>query len=311
MRKLSVRVALLACLSIATTACAAGPELGATTVPPETTTTTSNVGGVRLPVQVANEDYGHFAASLTGALHLESNGCWTIDLGDGPRLIVFPPGFTQDADDGSVMVSPDGSTFSDGMDVDATGGIVLIEGFPRVPDGYWGNYFGFCDQGATDVVLVDELTSAFDVAVLPADELVTTLQEADLSMSWGCGLGFTLSTPDQRVALYLYPTNFEATPQPPDSFPDEAWHASVVVGKNLMVNHCDDVQEGWEPEAVFAAEWSVISGTLEFDPPESTTCGAIGPVEATLTGIVVETPEGPVDLGDLNVVNEYYGCFAG
>ncbi|CAN5859181.1 hypothetical protein BH23ACT4_BH23ACT4_02770 [soil metagenome] len=311
MRMLSVRIALLACLSIAGSACAAGPELGATTVPSETTTTISNVGGDRLPVQIPDEDYGHFAASLTGTLHLESNGCWTIDLGDGPRLIVFPPGFTQDAEDGSVMVAPDGSAFSDGMDVDATGGIVPTDGFPGVPDGYWGNYLGFCDPDTPEVVVVDELTPAFDVAALSAGELVTMLQEADLTTSWGCGLGFTLSTPDQRVALYLYPTDHEASPNPPDSFPDDAWHASVAVGKNLMVNHCDDVLEGWEPEAVFAVEWPVVSGTLDFEPSEIGSCGAIDPVEATLTGIVVETSEGPVDLGDLTVVNEYYGCFAG
>jgi hypothetical protein len=266
------------------------------------------LGGDRLPVQVADEDYGHFAASVTGALHLRSNRCWTVDLGDGDRMVVFPPDYTSD---GAAMVGPDGSTFTDGTEIDAAGGIVLIEGFPGVPDGYWGNYFGFCDPGATEVVVIDELTSAFDVAALPADELVTMLQEADLSMSWGCGLGFTLSSPDQRVAMHLTPNDYETVPSSPADFPNGAWQAWVLIGKNLMVNHCDDVLEGWEPEVVFAAEWPVVSGILEFEPPESASCGATGPVEATLTGIVVETPEGPVDLGDLTVVNEAYGCFAG
>lgn len=310
MRKLPVRIVLLACLAIATAACSAGPELGATTVPSETTTTISNVGGDGLPVQVADENYGHFAGSLTGTLHLQSNGCWTVDLGDRDRLIVFPPDYTLDSD-GPKMVSPGDSSFTDGIEVDATGGIVLIEGFPGVPDGYWGNYFEFCDPAATDVVVVDELVLAFEVAALPTAELVTMLRDADLSVSWGCGLGFTLSSPDQRVALHLSPSDFEALPDPPISFPTEEWTASVVVGKNLMVYHCDDVLEGWEPEPVFAAEWPVISGTLEFEPPETASCGAIGPVGANLTGVVVETPEGPVDLGDLSVVNESYACFAG
>jgi hypothetical protein len=302
---------MLACLSIAAAACAVGPETGATTVLPETTTTVSNLGGDRLPVQLADEDYGHFPGSLTGSLGLESNGCWTIDLGDGPRLIVFPPGYTQDAEDTSVMVSPDGSRFSDGMGVDATGSIVLSEGFPGVPDGFWVNYFDFCDPGTTEVVVVDELSPAFEASAVPTGELVTMLRDADLSASWGCGLGFTVSSPDQRVALYLSPTEMRATPEPPISFPAAGWNASVAVGKNLLVNHCDDVIEGWEPEAVIAAEWPVISGTLDFEAPQGQGCGGIGPVEATLTGVVVETPEGPVELGDLTVVNEAYGCFAG
>lgn len=311
MRKLPVRIALLLFLSIAAAACAAGPELGATTVPSETTTTISNLGGDGLPVQIPDEEYGHFPGALTGSLALESNGCWRIDLGDGPRLVVFPPGYTQDPADGSLMVSPDGSTFTDGMEVDATGGIVRTDGFPGTPDGYWGNYLDFCDPGATEMVVVDQLTPAFDASALPPDELVTMLRDTDFSISWGCGLGFTLSSPDQRVALYLSPSEFEAIPKSPVSFPDVGWNASVVVGKNLMVNHCDDVIEGWEPESVVAAEWPVTAGTLQFEAPEGESCGGSGPVEASLDGIVVETPEGPVELGDLTVVNEHYGCFAG
>ncbi len=304
------RFVLVTCLSIVVAACGTGPESTGSTVPPETTTTISNLGGDRLPVQIPEEDYGHFAGSLDGTLHLQTNGCWTVDLGDGDRLVVFPADYTRAAD-GAAMVGPGGASFSEGVEVDAIGGIVPAEGFPGVPDGFWGNYFEFCASDATEVVVVDGMTPAFDVADLPTDELVALLDEADLSTSWGCGLGFTVSTPDQRVALWLFPTDQAAVPNPSVSLSDGAWQASVAVGKNLLVNHCDDVIEGWEPEAVFAAEWPVISGTLDFEPPEEPSCGATGPVEASLTGIVVETPEGPIDLGDLTVVNEFYGCFAG
>ena len=310
MSKKSGRFVLVTCLSIVVAACGAAPESTGSTMPAETTSTISNLGGDGLPVQIPDEDYGHFAGSLTGSLHLQSNGCWTVDLGDGDRLIVFPPDYTL-ASDGAAMVGPSGASFSDNMDVDAIGGIVPADRVPGVPDGFWGNYFEFCDPDASEIVVVDELTPAFDVAALPADELVAMLQESELTTSWGCGLGFTLSTPDQRVALYISPNDYEALPNPPISFPDDAWRASIAVGKNLLANHCDDVLEGWEPEAVFAAEWPVITGTLEFEPPEAASCGPTGPVEATLTGIIVETPEGPVDLGDLTVVNEAYGCFAG
>lgn len=304
------RFVIVTCLSIVVAACGAGQESTGSTGPAETTSTTSNLGGDRLPVQIPDEDYGHFAGSVTGTLHLQSNGCWTVDLGDGDRLIVFPPDYTL-ASDGAAMMSPGGASFGDGLDVDAIGGIVPADGFPGVRDSFWGNYFEFCDPDASEVVVVDEVTPAFDVAALPAEELVAMLEEAELTMSWGCGLGFILSTPDQRVALYISPNDYEAVPNPPITFPDDAWRASVAVGKNLMVNHCDDVLEGWEPEAVFAAEWPVISATLKFEPPKTASCGGTGPVEADLTGVVVETPEGPVDLGDLTVFNEAYGCFAG
>jgi hypothetical protein len=301
---------IVTCLSVAIAGCGAEPEFTGSTAPSETTSTTSNVGGDRLPVQVPGENYGHFAGSMTGTLHLQSNGCWTVDLGDGDRLIVFPPDFTK-ASDGAAMVGPSGASFSDGADVDALGGIVGTEGFPGVPDGFWGNYFQFCEAASPEIVVIDELMPAFDVSALARDQLVALLQEADLSMSWGCGLGFTLSSSDQRVAMHLTPNDYETVPSSPADFPNGAWQAWVLIGKNLMVNHCDDVLEGWEPEVVFAAEWPVVSGTLEFEPPESASCGATGPVEATLTGIVVETPECPVDLGDLTVVNDAYGCFAG
>jgi hypothetical protein len=301
---------IVTCISIAIGACGAEPESTGSTVPSETTSTTSNLGGDRLPVQIPGEEYGHYAGSLAGTIHQQDNGCWTVDLGDGDRLVVFPPDFTKAAD-GAAMVGPGGASFSDGTEVDAVGGIVGTEGFPGVPDGFWGSYFEFCEAAKPEIVVVDELTPAFDVSALPPDQLVALLQEADLSMSWGCGLGFTLSSPDQRVALHLTPNDYETVPSSPAAFPDEAWQATIMIGKNLMVHHCDDVLEGWEPEAIFAAEWPLISGTLEFDPPESSSCGAVGPVEAILSGIVVETPEGPVDIGDLTVVNEAYGCFAG
>lgn len=283
-----------------------------TTAPDTTTTTISNLGGDGLPVQQEGEEYGHFPSPISGALELEDNGCWKISLGGESRLVAFPVGYDKGSD-GVSMVSPTEQVFTDGQTVDALGGLAAVTGIPGVPDGYWGGYITFCDPEATEIVVLDELATAYDPTILAPADLVEQVRSADLTESWGCGLGFTVSTVDQRVAIYLTPTDPDAMPVSPADLSGEAWIGTVVVGKNLMVNHCDDVAEFWEPERVVAAEWPVTSGALTFDPSgeDLAPCGGSGPVHATVEGLEVETPEGVVELGELRIANDSYGCFAG
>ena len=292
-RILSV-VAVVAALSFA--AC------GDAALPPETG---SDLGGDRLPVQHPDEPIDHAATPLTGVFVLQGNGCWTADLGDVPRLVAFPVGYTKPADDGTVMRGPDGTTVASGMAFDAVGGVVRADLLPV--DGYWGNYVAFCDL--PEIVVLDSLAPAFRPDDLDEAGLVAMLREADLSVSWPCGLGFTVSTSDQRVALFVHP-RAAATGQPV-ALPDDRWEAVVRVGKNLLVNNCDDVVEGWEPQPLIVATWPVVSGSLEFAPPVDGSCGGGEPVDAVLRAVQVETPAGIVDLGDLTATNTAYGCFAG
>ncbi len=308
--KSPLRTVAFAGVALLLSACGTGyvnPPLAApsTTIPPE-----SNMGGDRLPVQMPGEDYGHHPTPLTGTAELRANGCWTVDLGDGPRLVVFPAGYVK-SPSGAAMESPDGVRISDGMAVDARGGIVGAGGFPGVPDGFWGNYIAFCDPQARELVVVDSIEPAFDPQELSDEQLVAMLREADLTVSWGCGLGFTIASEDQRVALQLFPVDMSAPVENTATFPSEVWQAQVALGKNLMVNNCDDVFEGWEPEPHVAAGWRLIAGDLAFTPPEEGYCAGSGPVEAQLTGVEVDTPLGPVQLGDLSITNDAYGCFAG
>lgn len=120
---------------------------------------TEALGGDGLPVQNASESYGHESAELTGIVTLEPNGCWTIDIGDGKRLLVFPEGFTKD-DSGMLMRSSDGAIdIGSDDEITAMGGVVAASDFPGIPDGYWGGYLTFCKPPIEEFVVVDEFFS--------------------------------------------------------------------------------------------------------------------------------------------------------
>ncbi|MGA7097322.1 MAG: hypothetical protein WB245_07120, partial [Acidimicrobiia bacterium] len=93
-------------------------------------TTSSNLGGDRLPVQQDDEAYSHTVADLTGNVIMRSNGCWFIDLGDEERLVVFPVGYTRPASDGSVMVGPEDVVLHSGAQIKGQGGPIGVDLLP-------------------------------------------------------------------------------------------------------------------------------------------------------------------------------------
>jgi len=117
----------------------------------------STIAGDRLPVQQPGEDYGHQSVPLTGLILLQDDGCWTVDLGDGDRLVVFPQGFTQDPNDGSLIVGPDGTIVQSATVIDAMGGVVPSSQLADGSDGYWGGYLAFCNPEVQDFVVLDAL----------------------------------------------------------------------------------------------------------------------------------------------------------
>ncbi|HSJ70619.1 MAG TPA: hypothetical protein VLA29_03110 [Acidimicrobiia bacterium] len=274
-----------------------------------TTTTISNVGGDVEPVQRPSEVYPHDRGDVRGTLVRETNGCWTIDTGAGPLVVVFPIGTSVDHATG-VVTTADGFALANGETVEGVGGLTAVNDLPGAPDGFWSNYLGFCDPVALQVLVVDEFTPIDSGEAMTDEELVALLTDATLAVSWPCGLGFTLSDEDQGVAIYVYPSAAEPPTVTPVVLPDPGWEGSVVLGTNLLVNHCDDVVEPHEPVRVETAVWPIIGGTIDFEAP-SELCGAAGPIEATLRGLVVAGPLGSMTLPDLDVVNTAYGCFAG
>lgn len=312
-------VGLVVAVGLSMSACAdvnpsgtTSPE-NLTTAALETTTTLTNLGGDGRQVQNTGETYLHPGAQLSGTLVLEDNGCWKIAFAGESRIVAFPRGFTM-SDSGVAMIAPDGVEYGDGLAVDAVGGPSSVDGLPGVPDGYWDGLVSFCDPAAIEIVVLDEMKPAVDPSAMTETELIELVDTAVLSESWPCGLGFTLSTFDQRVVLYTEPTDLYVESTPPITFPNPAWSGRVVVGKNLLVNHCDDVVEYWEPEAVPAATWELTAGVLDFEPPAEVgfdACGTSDAVRAALAGALIQASDGPISLGDLTVVNEAYGCFAG
>ncbi|MFZ0625405.1 MAG: hypothetical protein WAN34_02780 [Acidimicrobiia bacterium] len=123
-----------------------------------TPTTSSNLGGDRLPVQRPEETYPHTVTELVGTLMLKSNGCWFVDLGDQERLVVFPVGYTRPASDGSVMVGPEDVVLHGGTQIKAQGGAIGVDLIPGGRDGFWGGYVGFCSPEAEEMIVLDSLT---------------------------------------------------------------------------------------------------------------------------------------------------------
>jgi hypothetical protein len=273
------------------------------------TTTISNVGGDVEPVQRASEIYPHDGGDVRGTLVQEPNGCWTIDTGAGALVAIFPVGTAVDHSDG-VVTTAEGAALPSGATIEGFGGLTAVNDLPGAPDGFWSNYLAFCDPVALQVLVVDQFTPIDSGQAMTDEELVALLNDATLSVSWPCGLGFTLSDQDQEVAIYLYPTTAEPPTVTPVVLPDPEWEGSVVLGENLLVNHCDDVIGTDEPVRVEVAVWPIIGGTIDFEAP-SELCGAAGPIEAMLRGLVVAGPLGSMTLPDLDVVNTAYGCFAG
>jgi Family of unknown function (DUF6174) len=135
---------------------------------------------------------------------------------------------------------------------------------------------------------------------------------ATFTESYPCGRSFQASNADQTVGLFLEQVgpSYETVPPPEAEIPSAAWTGRVVLGADLFANWCDDVIEQGEPTPRTDETWPIVEGTIAIDGNVS---GAeSGPVTARLTGIVAERPDGTrVEVGDLEILNEWWGGAAG
>ncbi len=135
----------------------------------------------------------------------------------------------------------------------------------------------------------------------------------DLSEGYGCGYGFYLSDAGQTAGLFIELTDFSQASS--GNFPQTSqltggqWQARLQFGADLFSNWCDDVMEPGEPDPVVDETWTV-SGLIEITGlPEAGTCGE---ATARLSGVTARNPGGEaMPLGDLEVINPAWGCFAG
>ncbi|HXV70520.1 MAG TPA: hypothetical protein VEB69_03890 [Acidimicrobiia bacterium] len=138
-----------------------------------------------------------------------------------------------------------------------------------------------------------------------------TTETPELSEVYGCGHGFYLGASDQTAGLFLISQSGfdEPVPAGTHQLPSEAWVSELQFGTDLFANWCDDVLEPGEPEPVTEEVWQ-ISGTLEILSLPAT--GECGPAAGMLSGAVARSEDGDeIVIGDLDLVNDSWGCFAG
>jgi hypothetical protein len=131
---------------------------------------------------------------------------------------------------------------------------------------------------------------------------------------YGCGYGFWLGSPDGRVAVRFAADNELAASgelSREASFPAAAWDATVLIGEDLYANWCDDVLEAGEPEPVVAETWPITAGTIRFETP-ALPADCPGEARATVSDLEATRSDGTiVELGQRQLANDSWGCFAG
>jgi hypothetical protein len=159
-------------------------------------------------------------------------------------------------------------------------------------------------------MMADEEHGVEVVAVEPIEPLEVV--DALLEVDYPCGFGFAYGSIDQTLGLYLYASGFGAPDvSKPIELPAESWTAELRVGRDLFANHCDDVIDTSEPEPVVDEIWVVTAGTLVVEGVGSGGCGSTM-AAGILTGAVIESPDGAtLELGDVELRNDGYGCVAG
>ena len=270
----------------------------------------SDLGGDRLPVQVPSEPITHASVPIRGTFTLEANGCWIVDLGDQPRIAVFPEGTTKPADDGAVLVVPEGVVVESGTAFDGSGGVALVDDLPGGEDGFWGSYVAFCESDAVEVAVLDHVEAALDVEALTPTAVASIVAEARLTEMWGCGIGFAVTDDRQRVALHLYAHDSGEAVHTTIELPDPTWTTTVTVGSLLMASHCDDAIEGWEAEPRVAGTYPLVAGTIRITQVPDSLCSG-GRAVGSLSGATVIIDGSEIVLDDLDLENDAFGCFAG
>ena len=141
-----------------------------------------------------------------------------------------------------------------------------------------------------------------------------SVDAADLTEHWGCGHGFHASNVDQTVALHVIPTAVadpDRGPLPDAVVPSGAYTVEVNIGLDLFANWCDDVIEPEEPTPLVVEDWPAVGGQIGVVNQPSGGCTG-QPVTIAITGLVVERPDGQtVEVGDVTITNDAWGCFAG
>jgi len=149
------------------------------------------------------------------------------------------------------------------------------------------------------------------VEVISLEPIPDSVDSSLLTVDYGCGFGFAKGSADQRLALRIRSNDFGPGPGPdvssPITLPDPAWTAEIIDGANLFSNWCNDVIQASDPVPVTVQTWTMVAGTLTIDQQSPD-----GSATGSLTGAIAESPTGiRVNLDDVELANDCWGCFAG
>ncbi len=316
MKQPSRMIVASALLATLTSACGADGARGPTIDQPATDAPDSvgqdDLGGFGAPAAAPGEFDLPDTMVMAGTVRADARGCWRLEGSDDGALLVLPPGFELGAS-GEQLLTESGETLPSGTPVEATGALIGVDALPGGPDGRWGAYIGFCDPDTALVAVAEHLeVDRFDADSFDDADFVELLAASTFDTPWPCGYGFAVSDGEQRVGLYITPTTAEPPTAGPVLLPDERFVATVVFGRHLFVDHCDDVTKWFEPVSQRLAEWPVTAGRFDYQPGEDTgSCTSGARVTTTLTDAVATTPLGEQPLPTLELVNDAFGCFAG
>lgn len=112
--------------------------------------------GPGLPTQPADAALPGDRLDMMATLRVESNGCFTLDVGEGDQpWAVWPAGSRQD-DDRIILVN--GDEVGDGDRLLLRGAFAPAEVLPRwsAPGSLFNAHGTFCEAGERGVILVDQ-----------------------------------------------------------------------------------------------------------------------------------------------------------
>jgi hypothetical protein len=285
-------------------------EPSSTDAPTTTVDPDDTLGGFGPPVATAAEFDLTATWAIAGTADLDERGCWWV-VGDGDRGLLLAPTGTELGDTGDTLVGPDGTVFADGERLDIDGVVLYgVGALPGGADGKWGNYLAFCGPDRP-VVIAKTLTIAVETDVEAAAAQLASVGAQLFDTDHGCGYGFATGSADDRWALHLDTTGSETINSGTFILPDERFGAYVAVGQHLFANHCDDVDEWFEPDQIVAARWPIIAGSFDYPGNDGTGSCTQGSVTTTLSDSVVDIDGTLVELGPITIDNDSFGCFAG
>lgn len=140
---------------------------------------------------------------------------------------------------------------------------------------------------------------------------VSELQSVVFDQPWECGRGFTMSDAEHAWAVTIDAAAGNVTEAAGDrvTIPDERFNVVVAYGVDLSAGNCALERAPFDPATVMLAIWPVTEGSFVY--PDATVICDGSSASTELVDAVVETPEGPVELPPIEMVNPAFACGPG